>query len=65
MLAPPPDRPPSRSRNHARERGAAGGLAAAVVFPLTVAAGLYVMGLVRSVGGQSVAAVERIAAPRD
>ena len=60
MLAPPPDRPPARARRHAQERGLAGGLAAAVVFPLTVAAGLYVVNLVRTVGDTSVAAVERI-----
>ena len=65
MLAPPPDRPLPRPRNHTRERGVAGGLAAAVVFPLTVAAGLYVVGLVRTVGGQAVTAVERIEAPGD
>ena len=68
MLAPPPDRPPTpvfprRGRNHSRERGVAGGLAAVVVFPLTLAAGLYVVGLVREVGGETVAAVERIEAP--
>ena len=63
MLAPPPDRPPTRKRNHGRERGVAGGLAAVVVFPLTLAAGLYVVGLVREIGGDTVAAIERIEAP--
>ena len=50
---------PSRSRDRARRRGLAGLLTAGLAFAATVAAGLYVVDLVRDFGAGPGAAIER------
>ena len=58
MLAPPPDR--SAADRRARRRGLGGLLTAGVAFAATVAAGLYVVDLVRDFGATEIAAIERL-----
>ena len=60
MLAPSPD----RSAAGRRARGLGGLLTAGVAFAATVAAGLYVVDLVRDFGATEIAAIE-LATVRD
>ncbi len=56
--------PQSPGRRRARERGLSGLLVAGLAFAATVAAGLYVVGLVRDFGANEAAVIQAVGAPR-